>query len=49
VNINAYVDTDFGGLWGFEDREHPDCVKIKLVMSLFWQIVPVPGVAVYNL
>jgi hypothetical protein len=25
--INCYVDADFAGLWGYEDRNDPSCVK----------------------
>jgi hypothetical protein len=27
--IDCYVDMDFAGLWGYEDRNAPSCVKIR--------------------
>jgi hypothetical protein len=29
LNIDCYVDADFAGLWGYEDKQDPSCVKSR--------------------
>jgi hypothetical protein len=32
LKIHCFVDTDFAGLWSFEDKKDPICVKSRLGM-----------------
>jgi hypothetical protein len=29
LDIDCYVDADFAGLWGYEDKNNPACVKSR--------------------
>ena len=48
-DIDCYVDADFAGLWPFEDKMDPTCVKSQGQDSLFVSpIVPLFGQANYS-
>ena len=29
LNVDCYVDSDFAGLWGYEDDQDPTCVRSR--------------------
>jgi hypothetical protein len=34
LNINAYPDVDFAGLYGYENNNDPVCVRSRTALSL---------------
>jgi hypothetical protein len=42
LNIDCYIDADFAGLWGYEDKQEPSCVKSRTgFVSIFIANCPV--------
>jgi hypothetical protein len=39
--IDCYVDADFAGMWGYEDRDDPSCVKSRTGFVIFIMDCPV--------
>jgi hypothetical protein len=41
LDIDCYVDADFTGLWGYEDKQNPSCVKNRTGYVIFIDDCPV--------
>jgi hypothetical protein len=41
IEIDCYVDADFAGMWGFEDKQDPSCVKSHTGFIICIQSCPV--------
>jgi hypothetical protein len=41
LDINCYVDADFAGLWGYEDKQDPSCVKSRTGYVIFIADCPI--------
>jgi hypothetical protein len=41
LDIDAYVDADFAGMWGYEDQLDPACVKSRTGFVIFLADCPV--------
>jgi hypothetical protein len=41
LDIDCYVDADFAGLWGYEDKQDPSCVKSRTGYVIFIPDCPV--------
>jgi Reverse transcriptase (RNA-dependent DNA polymerase) len=41
LQIDAYVDADFAGMWGYEDKNDPTCVKSRTGYMIFIADCPV--------
>jgi hypothetical protein len=41
LDIDCYVDADFAGLWGYEDKQDPSCVKSRTGYVIFIADCPV--------
>jgi hypothetical protein len=45
LDIDCYVDADFAGLWGYEDKQDPSCVKSRTGYVIFIADCPVVWVS----
>ena len=41
IRIDCYVDADFAGMWGYEDRDDPSCVKSRTGFVIFVMGAPI--------
>jgi len=41
IKLDCYADADFAGLWGFEDRNDPTCVKSRTGYIIFMSECPI--------
>jgi hypothetical protein len=41
LDIDCYADADFAGLWGYEDKQDPSCVKSRTGYVIFIADCPV--------
>ena len=41
IQLDCYADADFAGLWGFEDRNDPTCVKSRSGYIIFMSECPI--------
>ena len=36
LNLDCHVDSDFAGLWSFEDNQDPTCIMLLRGCPLMW-------------